>query len=329
MFLKTLYLAEDSVNNHLSLKLIKELDNGLQIIQTVVTALPLDQDYFIKSNINLAANEIFKLQQIEKEMLLRIGLDIGNIFNIPFNNKTHYLVLENNVKQNNLVIQNNLQCVDIKEMVKQERLDFLSSPYHYPNNIKSDLLKKVIGNEDFINLEWNLLKSHKLSGDSVSMSDTKRPKMLTQLNVKDYPEQLFWYNKNPNTNDLYSLMIKEQNYIEKLDKTVLHKQTNVKIYLLKQFVFTDFKGYLNSCYVGEVEKTNSYQNDLFNTCGDINKTYVPIIIKNPNETIKWNLGEAKNVTINNIDQDGFVLTTNHKIMDIEPQKNQRKRKSIN
>ena len=44
MFFKTLYLAEDSVNNHLSLKLIKELDTGLQIIQTVVTALPLDQD---------------------------------------------------------------------------------------------------------------------------------------------------------------------------------------------------------------------------------------------------------------------------------------------
>lgn len=80
MFFKTLYLAEDSFNNHLSLKLIKELDNGLQIIQTVVTALPLDQDYFIKSNINLAANEIFKLQQMEKDMLLRIGLDIGHIF---------------------------------------------------------------------------------------------------------------------------------------------------------------------------------------------------------------------------------------------------------
>lgn len=167
MFFKTLYLAEDSVDNHLSLKLIKELDNGLQIIQTVVTALPFDQDYFIKSNINLASNEIFKLQQMEKDMLLRIVLDIGHIFNIPFDNKTHYLVLENNVKQNNLVIQNNIQDVDIKELVKKERLDFLSSPYHYPDNIKSNLLRKVIGNEDFINLEWALLKSHKLSGDPV------------------------------------------------------------------------------------------------------------------------------------------------------------------
>lgn len=323
MFFKTLYLAEDSVDNHLSLKLIKELDNGLQIIQTVVTALPLDQDYFIKSNINLAANEIFKLQQMEKDMLLRIGLDIGHIFNIPFDNKTYHLVLENNVKQNNLVVQNGLQDIDIKELVKKERLDFLSSPYHYPDNRKSDLLKKVIGNEDFINLEWNLLKSHKLSGDTVV--DNKRPKMLTQLNTKDYPEQLFWYNKNPNTNDLYNLMIKEQNNIEKLDRGVLHQQKDVQVNLLKQFVFTDFKGCLSSCYIGKVEKPNNHQNDLFNTGDTINKSYVPIIIKNPNSHIRWNIGETKNVTINNVDSDGFVLTTNHKIMDVELQKHQRKR----
>lgn len=327
MFFKTLYLAEDSVDNHLSLKLIKELDNGLQIIQTVVTALPFDQDYFIKSNINLASNEIFKLQQMEKDMLLRIVLDIGHIFNIPFDNKTHYLVLENNVKQNNLVIQNNIQDVDIKELVKKERLDFLSSPYHYPDNIKSNLLRKVIGNEDFINLEWALLKSHKLSGDPVV--DNKRPKMLTQLNTKDYPEQLFWYNKNPNTNDLYNLMIKEQNNIEKMDRSVLNQQKDVQVNLLKQFIFTDFKGCLSSCYIGEVEKQNNHQNDLFNTVNDINKSYVPIVIKNPNAPIKWDIGETKNITINNVDSDGFILTTNHKIMDIEKQKNQRKRKSIN
>lgn len=327
MFFKTIYLAEDSVNNHLSLKLIKELDNGLQIIQTVVTALPLDQDYFIKSNINLAANEVFKLQQMEKDMLLRIGVDIGHIFNIPFDNKTHHLVLENNVKQNNLTIQKGLQDIDIKELVKKERLDFLSSPYNYPDNIKSDLLRKVIGNEDFINLEWNLLKSHKLSGDTIR--DNKRPKMLTQLNAKDYPEQLFWYNKNPNTNDLYSLMIKEQNNIEKLDKHVLHQKKDVQVNLLKQFVFTDFKGYLSSCYVGEVENPNSHQNDLFNNSNEINKSYVPIVIKNPNAPIRWDIGETKNVMINNVDSDGFVLTTNHKIMDIESQKHQIKRKSIN
>lgn len=326
MFFKTLYLAEDSVNNNLSLKLIKELDNGLQIIQTVVTALPFEQDYFIKSNINLAANEIFKLQQMEKDMLLRIGLDIGHIFNIPFDNKMHYLVLENNVKQNNFVIQNNMQYVDIKELVKKERLDFLSNPYSYPDNRKSDLLKKVIGNEDFINLEWNLLKSHKLSGETIG--DNKRPKILTQLNTKDYPEQLFWYNKNPNTNDLYNLMIKEQNNIEKLDKSVLHQQKNVQVNLLKQFVFTDFKGCLSSCYVGEVEKTNGHQHDLFNTGNNINKSYVPIVIKNPNVPIKWDIGETKNVTINNVDSDGFVLTSNNKIMDIELQKHQRKRMTI-
>lgn len=326
MFFKTLYLAEDSINNHLSLKLIKELDNGLQIIQTVVTALPFEQDYFIKSNINLAANEIFKLQQMEKDMLLRIGLDIGHIFNIPFDNKMHYLVLENNVKQNNFVIQNNMQDVDIKELVKKERLDFLSNPYSYPDNRKSDLLKKVIGNEDFINLEWNLLKSHKLSGDTIG--DNKRPKILTQLNTKDYPEQLFWYNKNPNTNDLYNLMIKEQNNIEKLDKSVLYQQRNVQVNLLKQFVFTDFKGCLSSCYVGEVEKPNDHQHDLFNNGNNINKSYVPIVIKNPNVPIKWDIGETKNVTINNVDSDGFVLTSNNKIMDIELQKHQRKRMTI-
>jgi len=76
-------------------------------------------------------------------------------------------------------------------------------------------------------------------------------------------------------------------------------------------------------------KQNNHQNDLFNTVNDINKSYVPIVIKNPNAPIKWDIGETKNITINNVDSDGFILTTNHKIMDIEKQKNQRKRKSIN
>lgn len=297
MIFKNLYLYNYPENEILSIKLLKQYDNGLHVIQTLVST-----NYFQYRNfdpkLNLDYSELFKLQKIQKDIMLRHLKNLSELFDIPFNNNLNSLALEHQVAQKNVELIKNKQ-LDInneKDKMKIERLDFLSNLSAQRNKSRNKFINihsKYYLTNNYLNLEWQIY-CEQVFGKNTYHPESKRPRALSQISGDSFAKEIFIMNQNIETNDLLQLNRLQNNNlaIDFLPRENINQKDVISLRKLNYIPFLDQNG-KNHCYIGL----------------DDDDKFVKIIVHNQDLPIKWKNMQEKMVVVNDTDSDNHAIYT--------------------
>ena len=297
MIFKNIYLYDYPENEMLSIKLLKQYDNGLHIIQTLVST-----NYFQYRNfdpkLNLDYSELFKLQKIQKDIMLRHLKNLSELFDIPFNKNLNSLALEHQVAQKNAELIKNKQ-LDInneKNKMKIERLDFLSNLSAQRNKSRNKFINihsKYYLTNNYLNLEWQIY-CEQVFGKNTYHPESKRPRALSQISGDLFAKEIFIMNQNIDANDLLQLNILQNNNlaIDFLPRENINQKDVINLRKLNSIPFLDQNG-KNHCYIGL----------------DNDDKFVKIIVHNQDLPIKWKNMQEKMVVVNDADSDNHAIYT--------------------
>lgn len=310
MIFKNLYLYDYPENEVLSIKLLKQYDNGLHIIQTLVST-----NYFqyrdFDPKLDLASPELFKLQKIQKDIMLRHLKNLSKLFDIPLNNDLHPLVLERQIAQQNAELIKNQQ-LDInneKEKMKMERLDFLSDLSEQRNKSRNKFINihsKYYLTNNYLNLEWQIY-CEQVFGKKPYHPELKRPRTLRQMSGDLFRKEIFVMNQNIGANDLLQLNILQNNNldIDFLPRENINQKDVINLRKLNSIQFLD-QNSKKYCYIGL----------------DNDDKFAKIIV---NEQVKWKNLQEKMVVVNDANSNEHAIyTTEYNIKDFVKNKRQLK-----
>ena len=312
MFFKNIYLYDYPENEMLSIKLLKQYNNGLHMIQTLVST-----NYFqyrdFDPKLNLDYSELFKLQKIQKNIMLRHLENLSELFNIPLQNDLHPLALEHQIAQQNAELIKNQQ-LDInneKEKMKIERLDFLSSLAEQRNKSRNKFINihsKYYLTNNYLNLEWQIY-CEQIFGKNPYYPESKRPRTLSQISGDLFAKEIFIINQNIDANDLLQLNRLQNNNlaIDFLPRENINQKDVINVRKLNSIPFLDKNG-KKHCYIGL----------------DNDDKFVKIIV---NEHVRWKNLQEKMVVVNDANSEHHAIyTTGYNIKDFVKNRKQLKLK---